>query len=128
MKYLFGDLGFKFKETNSLTEGFDAMRVTAPNGEELVIDLDPSAGVVSLFSSTKGRNNIASNEARKLRNFIRMNQTEESKRLFEASMQREEQRLKIGFDKEIDDAIALMNSENQEFQKRKKVFLISKTR
>lgn len=57
-----------------------------------------------------------------------MNQTEESKRLFEASMQREEQRLKIGFDKEIDDAIALMNSENQEFQKRKKVFLISKTR
>lgn len=122
MKYLFGDLGFKFKETNSLTEGFDAMRVTAPNGEELVIDLDPSAGVVSLFSSTKGRNNIASNEARKLRNFIRMNQTEESKRLFEASMQREEQRLKIGFDKEIDDAIALMNSENQEFQKKKESF------
>ena len=107
------------------------MRVTAPNGEEIVIDLDPSTtGMINVLgvpmpfsmSTASSRNSIATNEARRLRNFIRMNQTEESKALFEEGMRRAEKEGEILFQKEIDSAIAAINLENEDYQKKKDAF------
>jgi len=109
MEYLFEGSGFKFEPTNTFMEGADAMRVTAPNGEEIVIDLDPSAiGYISLLKG-RGKSGIADQEAKKLRSFMRMNQTEESKEQFELAMEQDKNKLKILREEEISGTVSQFN-------------------
>ena len=111
MQYLFEGSGFKFEETNTFMQGADAMRVTAPNGEQIVIDLDPSSiGYISLIKGM-GKGSIAAQEARKLRSFMRMNQTEESKEQFELAMEQDKNKLKILREEEIAGRISQFNIE-----------------
>ena len=110
MNYQFGDLGFKFEESGATG---DWMKATAPNGKSIEVSLDP------FMSST------AVSESKKLKDFIKQNTAQLSGLdLIEKQYQNENK--KFLNQKEVDDSIKKINSNEESLNSEIKSFIAEK--
>ena len=107
LNYQFGPMGFKFEESGMTG---DFMKVTAPNGEQIEISLDP-------FLSSKEKT-----ESEKLKQFINK-YTANIKGLSTLENQYKEENRKFNNQKEVDDAVKLNTDEANSIKNEISLFL-----
>jgi len=117
LNYLFGEYGFKFEEGGSFWDGLDGMSVTAPNGETTTINLDPVFG--NIFDGE-------TQQAEKLRDFMRNNMTQESREL-DLEKQQTKNAEKYFSMKQVQEATNKLQEKQTGFIERQKEYIALKT-
>ena len=110
LNYQFNDYGFTFEEAGI---GVDAMRVTAMNGKQIRIDLDPFTG--------KGERD----EAAKLRKFMDDNRGE-SERIAKQNKLIRSNIKKVATQEQLDNTISTFNNQTKELREDQKFFVQAK--
>jgi len=111
MNYHFNQYGFEFSKTDVFGDG---MNVTALNGKELYVNLDPFK--LLGMDSGYGADNGAKEEAAALRNFLESNKAE-SRRLSLLENGYSALKRKIVAEKDIDNSINILNIQANTFNK-----------